>query len=304
MHFSKTRTQSAPGGWSNTKVTNPLNNNTFILHSKCTKPVGTGWCFTLHLIPELRHCQQIIIICSTDLWVLVFCVSHCVLCVSSCISRYAKYTCKRSPHGRCSGCCGGYLSSSTTTPASPVASTSTSVPQPPSSSIDPAKATTGERAWSIIADGKISLDARLGIFTVLSTNEPRVFQLFPSSSCSCPAKAGCYHMKAAEMVIGMRKEVPKRQLNLTLLRRNKRKQSDKTSGRKRPRVDDVDGVPAPDIDNNAPIIAGLQHAVALANVPLPAQEVGDEEDAEPTNEDVCEASAHSQCHHRRQAANQ
>jgi len=111
-------------------------------------------------------------------------------------------------------------------------------------------------------------------------------------------------MKAAEMVIGMRKEVPKRQLNLTLLRRNKRKQSDKTSGRKRPRVDDVDGVPAPDIDNNAPIIAGLQHAVALANVPLPAQEVGDEEDAEPTNEDVCEASAHSQCHHRRQAANQ
>ena len=106
------------------------------------------------------------------------------------------------------------------------------------------------------------------------------------------------------MAIGMRKEVPKRQLNLTLLRRNKRKQSDKTSGRKRPRVDDVDGVPAPDIDNNAPIIAGLQHAVALANVPLPAQEVEDEEDAEPTNEDVCEASAHSQCHHRRQAANQ
>jgi len=151
----------------------------------------------------------------------------------------------------------------------------------------------------VIANGKISLDTKLGIFTVLGTNEPRVVQLFPTSSCSCPAKANCYHVKAAEMAIGMRKELPKRLLNLTLLRRNKRKQADKTSGRKRPRVDDVDIVPAPDADDNAPIIADLQNTIAVADAvadaPQPSDDVEEAEldDVQPTVQEVCSKCTHS-----------
>jgi len=43
-------------------------------------------------------------------------------------------------------------------------------------------------------------------------------------------------------------EKPPRVINLTQLRRNKRKRRDKTSGRKRPRVADVDIIPAADAE--------------------------------------------------------
>jgi len=44
----------------------------------------------------------------------------------------------------------------------------------------------------------------------------------------------------------MRGDVQRRKLNLTQLRKNKRSRSDKTSGRKRPRIADVDVIAAPD----------------------------------------------------------
>jgi len=105
-----------------------------------------------------------------------------------------------------------------------------------------------ERACRIIQSGKIALDSRLAVFTVNGTNEPRLVRLFPNESCSCPAQKSCYHIMAAQMAVGIREDKPKRPLNLTTLRRNKRKRADKTSGRKHPRVDDVDVVAADDAE--------------------------------------------------------
>jgi len=102
-------------------------------------------------------------------------------------------------------------------------------------------ASVAERAAYVIAHGAISLDAKLGIFTVRGTVEPRVVQLFPKLSCSCTAGGGCYHIAAVKQAIG-------RTLNLTQLRKNKCNRPDKTSGRKRPRIADVDVIAAPDAD--------------------------------------------------------
>jgi len=64
---------------------------------------------------------------------------------------------------------------------------------------------------------------------------------------------------AAEMAVGTMKDQPKRVLNLTQLRRNKRKRADRTAGRKQPRVHDVDIVPPDDQDPQiaADIIAAI-----------------------------------------------
>jgi len=114
---------------------------------------------------------------------------------------------------------------------------------------DTTQLTKQERAARVIAAGKISLDARLHVFTVDGTLEPRVVRLFPSTSCSCPATCQCYHVLAAKMAIGLPDDsAPPRAVNLTHLRRNKRKRADKTSGRKRPRPNDVEVVAAGDAD--------------------------------------------------------
>jgi len=69
-------------------------------------------------------------------------------------------------------------------------------------------------------------------------------RLYPTATCSCPAKTECYHVCAAQVAIGIRGEIePKKHLSLTQLCKNKRKRADKTSGRKKPRVDDVDVEP-------------------------------------------------------------
>jgi len=72
--------------------------------------------------------------------------------------------------------------------------------------------------------------------------------LFPKLSCSCPAGGGYYHIAAAKQAIGMREDVKRRKLNLTQLRKNKRNRPDKTSGRKRLRIADVDVIAAHDAD--------------------------------------------------------
>jgi hypothetical protein len=102
--------------------------------------------------------------------------------------------------------------------------------------------TTRERANEVIRSGHISLDPKLVIFTVIGTYEPQVVRLFSNISCSCPAKSNCYHVLAASMAFGMHCEEPKKPFNLTQLRWNKSKHLDKTSGRKHPRIDDVDVV--------------------------------------------------------------
>jgi len=109
----------------------------------------------------------------------------------------------------------------------------------------------------------------------MGTSEPRVVKLFPTESCSCPAKGSCYHVLAARMAVGLRQENPHRPLNLTQLRRNKRKKADKTCGRKRPRADDVDVVAAGDAD---PDVAATLAAVINA---VPQK---DDDDVEPDDQ--------------------
>src|SRR6218665_928966 len=102
------------------------------------------------------------------------------------------------------------------------------------------------RAYRIIQNNKLSLNPQLSVFTFMGTREPHVVRLFPTTTCSCPAKSHCYHIIAARMAIGFAgNNTTKRPLNLTQLRRNKRKRPDKTSGRKQPRILDEDVIPAP-----------------------------------------------------------
>ena len=130
--------------------------------------------------------------------------------------------------------------------------------------------TAAERASVVINSGQISFDAKLSIFTVNGTTEPRVVRLFPSVTCSCPAKGNCYHVLAAKMALGMSCDSKKRTINLTQLRKNKRKRPDKTSGRKRSRADDMDVVPPDDHDDaeTAALIAAISQP--RATLPPPA----------------------------------
>ena len=112
---------------------------------------------------------------------------------------------------------------------------------------DPRNLTIQERATRIINTNKLSLNHQLAVFTVMGTQEPHVVRLFPNTTCSCPAKSHCYHIVAARMAIGVTEIVTKRPtLNLTQLRRNKRKRADKTSGRKQPRFLDENVTAAQD----------------------------------------------------------
>lgn len=125
-------------------------------------------------------------------------------------------------------------------------------------------ATVLEPAQKVLAEGKHSLDHRLQVFTVQGTLEPRLVRLFPTPSCSCPAAEGCYHIMAAKLAIGCGGEHKRRKLNLTQLRRNKSKQADKTSGRKMPRLNDVDVVPADDADSE--VTATLTAAITAPGI--------------------------------------
>ena len=154
-------------------------------------------------------------------------------------------------------------------PVSPSTSCPTDIE--PTSSIDSADHTTAllttvERAHDVIQKGNISLNPQISVFTVLGTNEPRVVKLFPKTTCSCPSKSDCYHIRAAQLAVGLTEaKDAKRRINITSLRRNKRKRPDKTTGRKRPRQGDVDVVPADDM--NADELRRLQDAVSCPRSP-------------------------------------
>ena len=71
-------------------------------------------------------------------------------------------------------------------------------------------------------------------------------KLFPYEKCQCPSTNTCYHIIAAKMSIGMDTKDAKGKVNLTQLRKNSRKRVDKKSGRKKPRLNDYDVIPAAD----------------------------------------------------------
>ena len=105
---------------------------------------------------------------------------------------------------------------------------------------------------TIIDDGRISHNEKLRTFTVEGTGgNPHAVRLFPTPSCTCPTSgSSCYHILAAKISIGMEDINPCHKVNLTMLRKNVRSKKDKTSGRKRPRVDDYDITAAPDSIKN------------------------------------------------------
>jgi len=132
----------------------------------------------------------------------------------------------------------------------PPSSTQDSDVEPDDVVVDTAlPASSLERAQNVINTGRLTLDYKQGVFVVVGASEPHVVRLHPRQSCSCPATSQCYHLIAAKMSIGMPTDTKGRTINLTQLRRNKRKNADKTSGRKRPRVHDVDVVAAGDADD-------------------------------------------------------
>ena len=110
-------------------------------------------------------------------------------------------------------------------------------------------ASIAERAATVISTGKISLDPKLSVFLINGTTDSRIVRLFPAETCSCPSTSTCYHIAAARMAVGLHVESSRRKsMNLTQLRKNKRKRADKKSGRKAPRHDDVDMVAAGDAE--------------------------------------------------------
>jgi len=122
--------------------------------------------------------------------------------------------------------------------------------------------TSAEHADAVIQKQQIALDTRLAIFTVNGTSESRVVRLFPTTTCSCPAKSNCYHILSARLAVGINGESCKRTVNVTQLCKNTRKCPDKTSGRKCARLDNVLVVAAGDADDD--VTAALHAAVSTA----------------------------------------
>ena len=99
--------------------------------------------------------------------------------------------------------------------AGPATSSSASEADPDG---DPHASVT-ERVASIVQTGRITLDPKLAFFTVIGTVDLRIVKLFPTTTCSCPADGGCYHVLAARMAVGLRDTNGlKRVINLTQLR--------------------------------------------------------------------------------------
>ena len=60
------------------------------------------------------------------------------------------------------------------------------------------------RARKLIEDGKIVHNAQLKVFTVAGSTGNYVTTLYPTETCTCPAKKDCYHIIAAKLSIAGR----------------------------------------------------------------------------------------------------
>ena len=122
-------------------------------------------------------------------------------------------------------------------------------------------ATVAERAQFVIDQDYLTLNSKLGVFTIKGSNDPRVVSLFPKETCSCPAVGNCYHIVAAKQAIGLSVVEHKKPINLTQLRKAARKRPEKTAGRKRPRPADVD----PAGDTSAQDVARIEAIIKNTN---------------------------------------
>ena len=102
-------------------------------------------------------------------------------------------------------------------------------------------------AEALISKNKIQHVPEMATFLV-EGYEGRKYnvQTHPKPTCSCAATTTCYHILAVQMSCGINPTKDTRKLNLNRLKKNSRARADKTSGRKRPRKNDLDYTPAPD----------------------------------------------------------
>jgi len=104
-----------------------------------------------------------------------------------------------------------------------------------------------------------------------------------SSTCQC------YHVLAAKMAIRLQDGAEqRRRINLTQLRHNKQKRADKTAGRKHPRHNDVDIIPAGDGDPAvSEELLGIISDGNSATSSAPTETTASAEPAAVENDDVC-----------------
>ena len=126
-------------------------------------------------------------------------------------------------------------------------------------------------AKDLIKEGNIVHVPSMGSFMVEGSGGRKyAVSLFPKAVCQCPSTSTCYHILAAQMSVGLKTDDTKI-CNLTQLRKRARKRSDKKSGRKKPRLGDLDVevVAAPDskenevLDTNASSFGGLGRSSSL-----------------------------------------
>ena len=101
--------------------------------------------------------------------------------------------------------------------------------------------TTYARAMEVIENQWLSFHEESGKFIIKSNLQHFIVQLFPTTQSSCAAaKTGlCHRVLACEIKLGIRNEESKKP-NSSVWRKRGRKSNDKTPGRKKPRLLDVD----------------------------------------------------------------
>lgn len=97
--------------------------------------------------------------------------------------------------------------------------------------------------------------------------------LFPEESCSCPAVATCYHIMAARLAIRLDIAPPKKTVSFSQLAKNSKKRVDKKSGRKKPRKQDYDIIPAPDSDMASNPKPAPDLDIHITSNPIPAPDL-------------------------------
>ncbi|KAK3108536.1 hypothetical protein FSP39_010086 [Pinctada imbricata] len=91
-------------------------------------------------------------------------------------------------------------------------------------------------------------------FVVTGSNNQKYCVTLNPETCQCPSVSTCYHIIAVKLFVGLAVDDKKTEVSLRTLSKRSLKRSDKKSGRKRPRINDIDPdvIPAPDSLINTP----------------------------------------------------
>ena len=95
-------------------------------------------------------------------------------------------------------------------------------------------------AYEAIQNKRVSL-VNSGCWMVVGTDgsTPYAVRLFPKETCTCPAGGLCYHLIACKLMIGQNVDNFVCKPNMTALQqRSRRKEKERPSGRKQPRIKD------------------------------------------------------------------